>query len=179
LLETARPRIKSSRHRVLLVVVGDSGAPALPKRVYDRAYASVRFFGNSLDPLTVTLALRLPADHVHRDGEPRLRRTRKGRVVEYAPYRGGMWSMSSERWVSSPRLAVHVEWLLEQLEPKADTVATLRLGGAEADFYCFSSGSTPHPPSLPRVLRDRAAVLGIEIIIDHYSSGPADGITTR
>ena len=86
------------------------------KRVYDRAYASVRFIGVKLDPLQVTLALRLPADHTHRDGEPRLLRVKSARVVEYAPYRGGMWSMSSENWVQSPQLSVHLEWLLCELE---------------------------------------------------------------
>jgi len=69
----------------------------LRKRVYDRAHAAVRFFADSLDPLTVTLALRLPPDHVHRAGEPRLVRTRKGTVKEYGPYPAGMWSMSSEQ----------------------------------------------------------------------------------
>lgn len=150
------------------------GRLALPKRVYDRAYASVRFCGDSLDPLTVTLALRLPADHVHRHGEPRLTRTRKGIVKEYDPYRGGMWWMSSERWVSSPRLAVHLEWLLEQLEPRADAVAALRRDGVEANFFCFSSGSTSQPPSLPRLIRNRAAALGIAIVIDHYGPLGAD-----
>jgi hypothetical protein len=53
-------------------------------------YASVRFSGEKLDPLTVTLALRLPPDHTHRDGEPRLQRVKSGDVKEYARYRGGM-----------------------------------------------------------------------------------------
>jgi hypothetical protein len=50
---------------------------AMPKRVYDRAYASVRFWADKLDPLKVTLALRLPPDHTHPDGEPRLRRLQR------------------------------------------------------------------------------------------------------
>lgn len=132
----------------------------------------MRFTGENLDPLSVTLALKLPPDHTHRDGEPRLRRVKSGQVEEYAPFRGGMWSMSSETWVQSPRLAVHIEWLLRELEPKADAIRTLLADGTEADFFCFSSGSTATPPSLPRVIRERAAVLGIEIIIDHY--GPSD-----
>jgi hypothetical protein len=128
----------------------------------------VRFWGERLDPLTVTLALRLPADHTHRDGEPRLQRVKSRQVQEYAPYHGGMWSMSSEKWVQSPRLAVHLDWLLRQLEPKADAVRSLLVDGIEADFFCFSSGSTATPPSLPRAIRDRAAALRIKIVIDHY-----------
>src|SRR5262245_28436933 len=100
------------------------------KRVYRRAYASVRFVGQSLDPLAVTLALRLPADHVHRDGEPRLIRAGKGVVEERTPYRGGMWSMSSEQWVDSPRLAVHLERMLNQLEVKGEAIDALRQQGA-------------------------------------------------
>jgi hypothetical protein len=103
------------------------------KRVYDRAYATVRFSADKLDPLTVTISLRLPSDHIHRDGEPRLRRVRSGQVKEYAPYRGGMWSMSSEKWVQSPRLSVHIEWLLRELEAKADAVHSLLAGGIAAD----------------------------------------------
>jgi len=146
----------------------------VPKRVYDRAYASVRFSADKLDPLTVTLALRLPPDHTHRDGETRLRRVRSGQVKQYAPYRGGMWSMSSEKWVQSPRLAVHIEWLLRELEPKTDAVRSLLADGIEADFFCFSSGSTATPPSLPRAIRDRAAALGIEIVIDYYGPSEAE-----
>jgi hypothetical protein len=139
-----------------------------PKRVYRRAHASVRFFGSSLDPFAVTLALRLPADHTHRAGEPRLARTRRGVVMEYAPYKDGQWSMSSEPWVNSPRLAVHLRWLLDQLEPKKDVILKLRNDGIRADFFCFSSGTTRIPPSLPKIIRNRAELLGFEIQIDHY-----------
>jgi Domain of unknown function (DUF4279) len=146
----------------------------MPKRVYDRAYASVRFWADKLDPLTVTLALRLPPDHIHRDGEPRLRRVKSGQVKEYAPYRAGMWSMSSKKWVQSPRLSIHLDWLLRELEPRSDAIRSLLADGIEADFFCFSSGSTTTPPSLPRAIRDRAAALGIEIVIDHYGPSEAE-----
>jgi hypothetical protein len=140
----------------------------LPKRVYSRAHASVRFTADRLDPLNVTLALRLPPDHTHRDGELRFTRFRSGKVEVGSPYHGGMWSMSSEKWVQSPRLAVHLDWLLRELEPKADAVRALLEGGISADFFCFSSGSVATPPSLPRTIRNRAAALGIELVIDHY-----------
>lgn len=78
--------------------------------------------------------------------------------------------MSSKEWVNSPRLAIHLAWLLDQLEPKADAIRELLAGGVEADFFCFSSGSTPNPPALPRVIRDRAAALGIAVAINHYGS---------
>ena len=142
----------------------------VPKRVYEVAYASVRFMAADLDPLSVTLALRLPPDHVHRDGEPRLTRTRQGRIRETAPYREGMWSMSSRKWGQSPRLTVHLDWLLTELEPKALAIRLLLAEGIRADFLCFSFGSTSRPPSLPREIRERADALGITIAIDHYDS---------
>jgi len=71
-------------------------------------------------------------------------------------------------------LAVHLEWLLTQLEPKRDAVLALIDSGVKADFFCFSSGFTALPPSLPKGIRNRAAALRIEIGIDHYprSTGP-------
>src|SRR5262245_3309329 len=139
------------------------------KRVYDRAHASVRFAGASLDPFEVTIALKLPPDHIHRAGEPRLERSRAGIVQEYARYREGMWCMSSERWVNSPRLAVHLDWLLKQLEPKKRAIAAILQRGVTGDLFCFSFGSTATPPSLPRTIRDRARHLGLTIDIDHYN----------
>lgn len=139
-------------------------------RIYKTAKAGVRIFGPTLDPLQVSLALRLPADHTHRAGEPRLSRGKKGKVCEAAPYRHGMWSMSSEGWVDSPVLATHITWLLEQLEPKAAALAALLTDDIKADIFCHSVGANPFPPSLPAKLRDRAVVLGLTIGIDHYDS---------
>jgi hypothetical protein len=124
--------------------------------------------GESLDPLSVTLALRLPPDHMHRDGEPRLVRTKSGKVEERSPHRGGLWSMSSEKWVQSSRLAVHLEWLLDQLEPKAEGVTQLLSQGIDADFFCFSQGTMPTLPPVPRSLRSRIEGLGVKLDIDHY-----------
>jgi hypothetical protein len=141
----------------------------MPRRIYSRAYASVRFAAVDLDPLDVTLRLRLPADHTHRRGEPRLTRSRRTkRVREYSPYSQGMWSMSSEAWVDSPRLATHIEWLLDELEPKAADVRALLESGVEGDIFCYSLGRSWRSPALPRRLRERAAALGLPIDIDHY-----------
>lgn len=121
-----------------------------------------------LDPLEITKALRLPPDHQHRDGEPRLVRTKKGKVQEYAAYRGGQWSMSSEQWVDSTCLATHLDWLLQQLEPHANAIRSILSGDVTADLFCYSLGSTTQPPSYPRSIADRAKSLGVSIEIDHY-----------
>lgn len=141
----------------------------MPKRAYTCANASVRFRGPTLDPLVVTQELRLPPDFQHRDGEPRLVRTTKGKVQEYAAYRGGLWSMSSKPWVDSPRLETHLKWLLKQLEPHTEAIQGLLETGIEVDFFCYSLGTTDRPPSISCEVQERSAKLGIAIEIDHYS----------
>lgn len=146
----------------------------VPKRIYSEAYASVRFAAEDLDPLHVTQQLRLPADHTHRRDEPRLSRSiRTGRVSEYAPYSQGMWSMSSRDWVNSPRLATHIEWLLQELEPKSAEVHSLLASGVSGDIFCYSRGRTVQSPAIPKELRARAMALGLSIALDHYTdAGP-------
>jgi hypothetical protein len=142
----------------------------MARRVYLDANASVRVFGPTLDPLQVTCALRLPPDHTHRVGEPHLWRDGKGCVREGAPYQHGMWSISSERWVRSRRLAPHIVWLLDELEGRGPALAAFLDSGARADIFAYSRGATPHPPRLPRALHARAADLRLVIDIDHYDA---------
>lgn len=141
------------------------------KRVYTKAYASLRILGDALDPMVVTAALRLPPDIAHRKGEHRFHRTRGGKVVESGiPWWIGHWSMSSEKYVGSPRLEVHVAWILAEVEPKSAVLRDLLDQGFIVDIFCFSSGSTALPPAVPRSLRDRASAIGLTIGIDHYDT---------
>lgn len=82
----------------------------------------------------------------------------------------GMWAMSSEHWVDSPRLHLHLVWLLEQLEPHQTAIDEILAKGVTADFFCYSSGSTSTPPAIPRAIRGRAKALGFTIEIDHYDT---------
>ena len=140
----------------------------MPKRVYSHAYASIRFMGPTLDPLAVTKILRLPPDNQHRNGEPRLTRSRNGDVKEGEEHLAGLWAMSSKEWVQSPVLETHVDWLLCQIEPLADAVHRLIAEGVDVDVFCYSLGRSKELPSLSRATRERAESLGIRIDIDHY-----------
>lgn len=140
----------------------------MPKRVYTCAHATARFCAEDLDPLTITQALLLPPDSQQRRGEPRLIRTKSGKVEQRPPCRIGAWAISSEQWVDSPRLHIHLLWLLDQLEPHASEVSTILTDGVIADFFCFSCGFTSTPPAIPKAVRDRADALGFKIEIDHY-----------
>jgi len=84
--------------------------------------------------------------------------------------------MSSERWVNSPRLHIHLLWLLEQLEPRRTAIDEILASGVMADFFCYSCGSTSTPPSIPRTVRNRADALGFKIEIDHYDTSDKTNI---
>ena len=137
-------------------------------RIYVRAHAALRLFAEDLDPSAVTRALELPPDHVHRKGDLRIGRTKTGTVQVYAPYTAGMWSMSSEPWVTSPRLQAHIQWVLDQMEPKADALALILATGVSADVFCYSLGRSVSPPSVPRSSRALLRELGLSLEIDHY-----------
>ena len=148
----------------------------MPKRIYTAAYASLRLSATDLDPMDVTSRLRLPPDHSHRAGEPNLVRSRSGRVVEYARYKQGLWSMSSKQWVDSPVLETHIAWLLTQVEPRADALRALLAAGVEGDIFCYSFGSAPKPPTVSRDLLHRAEALGLRVDVDHYEGTAANEV---
>jgi hypothetical protein len=130
------------------------------------AHASVRIAGESLDPLDVTRALRLPPDHVHRSGEPRIQRRRDGSLRELTPYRQGMWSMGSERWVDAPELDVHIRWLLDQLEPRRVELQRLLTGGAGGAIFCYSSDPGDETTPIPGSTLGRCVALSLPVQID-------------
>lgn len=144
------------------------------QRIYTEAYASLRFVAKNLDPLDVTLILRLPPDETHRAGEPRLSRSKAGEVIETELYQNGMWLMSSKEWVRSPCLSIHVEWILGQLEHKVDSLRAILAKGVYADIFCYSRGRADTPPLIPRQLRQCAEAFGLSIEIDHYVDGGVD-----
>jgi hypothetical protein len=171
-LSEVRQRLEQSRSvgRHLVVVDPDGHVIELSQLTPEicAAHASVRFMGEYLDPFHVSRLLRLPCDHTHHTGEPRIRRRADGVIQEFPPYPSGMWSTSSKGWVKSTELDTHVRWLLDQLEPLKTEIAELLASGATADIFCFSEGPTVEPPVLPGETQDRAARLSLPIEIDHY-----------
>lgn len=158
-----------------LNVYAPNRCSSLPKRIYTRAFATARFWADDLDPMMITQMLLLPPDTQHRRGESRLIRTESGKVEQRTPCRAGSWSMSSENWVDSPRLHVHLLWLLDELEPHRSSISKILAEGVMADFFCYSCGASSKPPAIPQAVRDRTDLLGFRIEIDHYdTSGDQD-----
>ena len=83
--------------------------------------------------------------------------------------------MSSRKWVESPVLETHIDWLLGQIEPLEGVVRRLIAEGIEVDIICYSVGRSEDPPSLSRAIRARAESLGIRIEIDHYVETSDEG----
>lgn len=139
-------------------------------KVYIEAYCSLRIFGNDLDPLSVTKKLKIPPDFQSRKGEPRLSRSKKGKIVEYSPYSTNMWSFGSKNWVKSPNLTTHLKWLLKELELKKDLLLDYKNEpGISIDAFCFSTGNSKKPPNIPAQIKEQFNELSIKIVIDHYS----------
>lgn len=138
------------------------------------AHASFRVKGEELDPLVVTEALRIPPDHSHRRGEPRLSFSKSHRIVDRGTnYASGLWSFSSKGRVSSKRVATHVRWLLELLQPRAEAVRQLA-DTYRVNIFCFAMA--PEPPSVPGELRERASGLGLVIDVDYYQEASSLGV---
>src|SRR5688572_20347307 len=81
------------------------------------------------------------------------------------------WCTSPGPMCPTPRsqgLNAHVEWLLEQLEPRKAEVQRLMEPGIVADIYCYSAGHTQQPPDILPGTASRCAALSISIDIAHY-----------
>lgn len=149
----------------------------MPRPSYREARASLRFMGETLDPLMVDRALRLPHDHVHRMGSPRLSRSKSGKVIDLGDHTEGIWTMTSKGWVDSRKLEVHVQWILDQIEPRAEAIAELLISGVSGDIFCYSIGTTASPPTLTKATRSRVEALGLRLEIDYVQHLPGDSAT--
>ncbi|HEV2654492.1 MAG TPA: DUF4279 domain-containing protein [Ktedonobacteraceae bacterium] len=126
----------------------------------EKCYASVRFFGPTLDHRTVTALVGRDPSYAHLPGE---RHNRVGK-----PIPNGMWLLSSENYVVSADLEDHIAWLLDQLEAVVHTLpAYLQSIGAEGDVCCYwekegNGGAFFHSALLKRIA---ALELGLGVTI--------------
>lgn len=126
----------------------------------NRVYATLRLWGKALDPDRVTRLLHLTPSAYHRLGTPR---GKKG-IWPHA-----YWEIDSENQVVSTDLALHIEWLLNQIEPVQADFMALRATEIHADIFCFWESLTGHggPVFSPLLLR-RIAALNLTLGLDIY-----------
>lgn len=82
----------------------------------------------------------------------------------------GYWELTSKETVQSPDLAMHLEWLVDQIElSKTDIIRIVTQGGVDAEISCLWILPTSHESlSLSSDLQIRIASLGLKINIDIY-----------
>jgi hypothetical protein len=82
---------------------------------------SFRMMGDDLDPLEITSFLGIEPDIAHKKGEPRIGKSKKGKIIQYAPFDSGMWSIESKPLKDDDAtLQEHIENILDRIEPKRD-----------------------------------------------------------
>jgi len=125
--------------------------------------ASIRIFGEKLQPEEVEAALALKATRTHLKGQPRS-------PVQKTVWRETLWSLRSPL---SPDRSVgdHLTWLLDRLEPKLDAIRALS-ADHRVDLFCgFSSGSGQGGFTLDPIILVRLANLGVPLVLDLYPPG--------
>lgn len=139
-----------------------------------RRTASFRLMGDDLDPTTITEAIGLAPTQAHRRGDARPTSPER----EPAAWRSGLWLLDSAEAVSETEqgLDEHLSWLLDQLEPRVETLLALARGQRlHADFFCGyfmpgrNRGFTLRPSTLGRI-----AKLEADLGIDIYSEGDSE-----
>lgn len=136
-----------------------------------KAYASLRFMGDRLDPDRVTAVLRVTPTLAYRKGEIWKRSPRH-------EYRGrtGLWLLSTRHELESLELLKHLRRLLDVLFPEGgpEQIGPVRAlmhdDELEADVTCFwygEHGATP--PAIPADIRAAFAQIGATIETDFQS----------
>lgn len=137
----------------------------------EETYVTLRVYHESADPASVSSALRLEPSKSQRVGESYERRgvTRR--------YKLSGWFLCSEGRVESYDTAKHLDWLLQQLQPRQQAFDTLRAQGWRIDIACLWDSHAGHGgPTFPPELLRRLADLGVELWFDIYFHGAYDGI---
>lgn len=128
-----------------------------------RTFATFRLWGKDLEPSRVTEMLNLAPSKAFKRGDRR---------TETNEWPHGYWGITSENQVLSTDLALHIEWLIDRLEPVQSQLAQIMAAeGVQADIFCFWESRTGHGGLIfgPKLLAGMAALnlqLGLDIYFD-------------
>jgi len=138
------------------------------------ARAVLRIYKDDLDPVAVTRLIGVLPEESFRKNQPVL--TKAG-VDTGRKYRIGGWLLSSEKAVSSDLLEEHVEWIVDQVLPKADAIRRLVNEGAEVNIYCtMTSYEGGFGFTLPSNVLTKFAQLDADLDIEVFFE-PSDELT--
>ncbi|CEO89651.1 MAG TPA: DUF4279 domain-containing protein [Syntrophaceticus sp.] len=139
------------------------------QKPHDYFSVSFRIIGNNLEPPKITLLLGLEPDIAHKKGDSRTGESKSGKIITYAPFNIGIWSINS-KLDKNNRLEDHIINILERIESKKDVLVKLTNEGFKMDFYCgyFFSTKDQAGISINNKLLKRIAELGIDLGINLY-----------
>lgn len=135
----------------------------------DYFWVSFRIIHDDLEPSQITKSIGIEPDNAHRKGDSNTSVTKKGKVMQFAPYPFGLWLIKS-CLDEHNRLQDHLESLLDLVEPKKNILASLKNEGYELELsigYNFMEESQPRVYLTNGVLK-RIGDLGIDLCIDLY-----------
>ena len=133
-----------------------------------RTFATLRIYPERLTPAEVTSRLGIEPSRSQQKGDP----LTKSKQPVFARMHG--WFLTSEGAVESRDVRRHLDWLLEQLGPRADAVRSLQADGCSMDISCYWLSFSGHggPSVSPGQMRELAR-LGLELWFDVYFGGSA------
>jgi hypothetical protein len=135
-------------------------------------YATLRIFGEDLDPDEMTSRLGLRPSRSHRQGDPKPGADRYEAQYGHppSPYRQGYWSFETEEALGEDALT-HIDQLLEIAEARGDELAKIREAGYSVDIFIFWPNWHGHGgPYLDAGRMTRLGNLGIAISWDVYEA---------
>ena len=141
----------------------------LEREHHDYFSVSFRIINNNLDPLKLTELLGIKPDRAHKNGDPNTGIAKSGKIIHYAPFRTGLWSIDSnlDKYC---RLHEHFIHLLKRLEPHKDKLVELYKDGFDLDFFCGYFFTNANQPgfALTNEILVKMGALGIKLNICLY-----------
>lgn len=132
----------------------------------EETYVTLRLYHDAADPALVTATLDITPTESQHVGESYERRG----VTRTYPLSG--WFLSSQDRLESYDTAKHLDWLLQQLQPRRQALDSLRSQGWRMDISCLWDSHSGHGgPTLSPDLLSRLAAVGIELWFDVYFHG--------
>ena len=124
-----------------------------------RIYATFILRGKELDPQAVTELLGITPSRSFKRGDIR---------TEQKKWPHGFWGLTSDERIQSPDLALHIEWVISQIEPNKEMLVELINGkNIDAEISCFwILPKSREGLSLSSELLERIAALGLNLNLD-------------
>jgi hypothetical protein len=135
-----------------------------------RTYATLRIYPEHLDPLYLTERLGIEPSSWQRKGEIWYPHSK---IHPTYPLHG--WFLCSEGVLDSKDSRRHLDWLLEILSAKAETIRSLQNEGCRMDVCCvWHSKSGNGGPTISPNQMGELARLNLELWFDVYFIGEED-----